>query len=91
MPLVFPNPSRAYDETRKAVRFSGHDGMFEISFFVEVDALTKSSPQTCRSGSTEACYLLAFDMSRRAIYAVAQKIYSRNRNNMLTLTAADFR
>jgi hypothetical protein len=40
--LAFPNPSRSFDEVRNAVRFIGHDGMFQIRFFVEAGALTKS-------------------------------------------------
>ena len=40
MSLAFPNPSRSFDEVRNAVRFIGHDGMFEVPFFVEADALS---------------------------------------------------
>ena len=32
MTLGFPNPSRSFDEVRNAVRFIGHDGMFEVPF-----------------------------------------------------------
>ncbi len=39
MPLIFPNPSRAYDATRRAVRFWGHDSAMEASFYVSEDAL----------------------------------------------------
>ncbi len=39
MTLNFPNPTRSYDERRKAVHFVGHDGVFEIPFFIEADAL----------------------------------------------------
>lgn len=42
MTLAFPNPSRSYDATGKAVRFAGPDGMFEVRFYVEVDALMKA-------------------------------------------------
>lgn len=41
MTLAFPNTARSFDEVRKAVRFFGHDGMFEIRFFVEAEALAK--------------------------------------------------
>ena len=43
MTLEFLNPSRSFDEVRNAMRFIGHDGMFEVPFFVEVEALAKSS------------------------------------------------
>ena len=42
MTLAFPNPSRSFDDARNAVRFIGHDGMFEVRFFVEAGALAKS-------------------------------------------------
>ena len=38
MTLAFPNPSRSFDEVRNAVRFIGHDGMFEVPFFIDADA-----------------------------------------------------
>ena len=34
MTINFPNPSRSYDATRRAVRFWGHDSAMEASFFV---------------------------------------------------------
>ncbi|MGB9389555.1 MAG: DUF1488 family protein, partial [Xanthobacteraceae bacterium] len=34
MTLTFPNQSRSFDATRCAVRFWGHDGAMEASFFV---------------------------------------------------------
>ena len=41
MALGFPNESRYYDEAMHAVRFWGHDGAMEASFFVGGEALTK--------------------------------------------------
>ena len=41
MSLTFPNRSRSYDEAGKRIRFVGHDGMFQISFSVAADAMTK--------------------------------------------------
>ncbi|MGD0314842.1 MAG: DUF1488 family protein [Xanthobacteraceae bacterium] len=38
MALSFPNESRFYDATRRAVRFWGHDSAMEASFFVNADA-----------------------------------------------------
>ena len=37
--LDFPNQSRVFDPTRRAVRFWGHDGAMEWSFYVSEDAL----------------------------------------------------
>ena len=44
MALRFPNQSRSFDATRRAVRFWGHDGAMEGSFFVGEDALMKIQP-----------------------------------------------
>jgi hypothetical protein len=44
MPLSFPNESRAYDATRRAVRFWGNDSAMELSFFVTEDALKRLHP-----------------------------------------------
>lgn len=84
MTLTFPNASRSYDEAGQRVRFIGHDGMFEVPFFVETDALS-----TAASG--EADYLAAFDAWRSTIHDVAREIYGNARRTVYTLTAADFR
>lgn len=84
MTLTFPNRSRSYDETGHRVRFIGHDGMFEVPFFVETDALS-----TAAAG--EAHYLAAFDAARAKIHDVAREIYGNARKTVYVLTAADFR
>lgn len=91
MTLAFPNPSRSFDEARNAVRFTGHDGMFEIRFFVEADALTQSDGALRGAGESETKYLSAFDALRTSIQDVARKAYSHGRRDSYTLTAADFR
>jgi hypothetical protein len=87
--LAFPNRSRNFDETRNAVRFFGHDGMFEIRFLVEATALAGSQPPGTQM--SEAQCLSAFDTMRTSIYNVAAKVYGRHRKNISILTAADFR
>jgi hypothetical protein len=42
--IEFPNHSRSYDRTRRAVRFWGHDSAIEASFFVTGDALELIQP-----------------------------------------------
>ena len=85
--LEFPNPSRSFDELRNAVRFIGHDGMFEVPFFVETAALAKSG----KTQLSEAESLRAFDTARSSIHDVAREAYSHGRRTTYTLTAADFR
>jgi hypothetical protein len=91
MTLAFPNPSRSFDEVRNAVRFTGHDGMFEVRFFVEAGALAKSDTELRRTGASESKCLAAFDALRTSIHNVAREAYSHGRRNSYTLTAADFR
>ena len=88
MTLEFPNISRSYDSALQRVRFSAYDGVFEVPFFVEVDALAGlASPPA----STEAGYLSAFDKAREAIQDVACHVYKRGRKTMYVLTSSDFK
>jgi hypothetical protein len=59
--ISFPNQSRVFDPTRRAVRFWGHDSAMEWSFFVTEDALKRLQPNVLRD---EAGLLLAFDANR---------------------------
>lgn len=89
MALNFPNPTRSFDETRNAVRFVGHDGLFEIRFFVEAGALAEGG-MAPREMSEENC-LSAFDRLLGSIHDVARVAYSHKRLNAYTLCASDFR
>src|ERR1700704_2423198 len=68
MSLRFPNESRSYDPTRRAVRFWGHDSAMEASFFVSEDALKRVQPDMLFD---EAGLLGAFDANRDLICAPA--------------------
>lgn len=89
MTLAFPNPSRNFDEARRGVRFSGHDGMFEISFFVEAAVLAEHQHE--RKVMSEQQYLSAFDAMRTAIHDVAREVYSSHRRHSNILSTTDFR
>jgi hypothetical protein len=89
--LDFPNPSRSFDDVRNAVRFIGHDGMFEVRFFVQASALAQSDAKLGRMPVSEDDYLCAFDALRPAIHDVAREAYSQGRRDPYILTAADFR
>ena len=91
MTLGFPNASRSFDEARNAVRFVGHDGMFEVRFFIAAEALERSEAPLRRTGAWETKCLASFDASRVSIHDVARKAYSRARRDSYTLTLADFR
>ena len=87
MTLSFPNPSRIFDTTRRAVRFWGHDGAMEASFFVSEDALRRLAPEACR----DATGLLAtFDTHRELVLATAAKVYARGRKGSYDLVESDF-
>jgi hypothetical protein len=87
MTLNFPNQSRFFDSTRRAVRFWGHDTAMEASFFVTEDALKQVQPDVRLD---EAGLLSAFDTNRELIYATASKVYARGRKGSYDLQCADF-
>jgi hypothetical protein len=87
MPLSFPNQSRSYDATRRAVRFWGHDSAMEASFFVTEDALKRVNPSM---RTDEAGLLSAFDANRDLIHAIAAKVYARGRKGSYDLDSNDF-
>jgi Protein of unknown function (DUF1488) len=85
--LSFPNQSRFYDATRRAVRFWGHDSAMEASFFVNEDALKRVQSDM---RFDEAGLLRAFDLNRERICAVAAKVYGRGHKGSYDLLLCDF-
>jgi hypothetical protein len=85
--IEFPNHSRSYDRTRRAVRFWGYDSAIEASFFIEEDALQRLQPDVCRN---ESGFLNAFDYNRDAICAAAARLYVRGSRGSYDLVAANF-
>ena len=85
--IEFPNHSRSYDQTRRAVRFWGYDCALEASFFIEEDALRRIQPDT---RSDESGFLNAFDCNRDVICAAAAKLYVRGSRGSYDLVAANF-
>jgi hypothetical protein len=85
--INFPNHSRSYDRTRRAVRFWGADSAIEVSFFVNEDALTTIQPGTSLD---EVGFLSAFDANRDLICAAAARIYVRGKKGSYDLGAGDF-
>ena len=87
MALSFPNASRSYDVTRRAVRFWGYDSAMEASFFVSEEALRRVQPDV---RFDEASLLGAFDAHRDLICATAAKVYMRGRKGSYDLVSSDF-
>jgi Protein of unknown function (DUF1488) len=85
--LSFPNQSRFYDATRRAVRFWGHDSAMETSFYVTEDAFKRIQPDT---RFDEVGTLGAFDANRDLIYAAAAKVYARGHKHSYDLVSSDF-
>jgi hypothetical protein len=85
--IDFPNHSRSYDSTRRAVRFWGHDSAIEASFYLSEDALTRIQPDVRLD---ESGFLNAFDANRDKICAAAAKIYVRGSRGSYDLVAANF-
>src|SRR5271166_1181674 len=72
--IEFPNHSRSYDKTRRAVRFWGHDSAIEASFFIDEDALRRIQPD---ARPDEPGFLDVFDSNRDLICAAAARLYVR--------------
>ncbi|MEH2534954.1 hypothetical protein V1277_005749 [Bradyrhizobium sp. AZCC 1588] len=85
--IEFPNHSRSYDQTRRAVRFWGHDSALEASFFIDEGALRRIQPE---ARPDEPGLLDAFDCNRDVICAAAAKVYVRGRRGSYDLVAANF-
>ena len=88
MTISFPNQSRSYDATRRAVRFWGYDSAMEASFFIEGEALKRIQPDM---RFDEVGLLRAFDLNRDRIFATAAEVYGRRHKGSYDVTAADFR
>jgi len=85
--VTFPNLSRSYDVTRRAIAFWGYDRTMESSFFVTWDALQHIQPNL---NADEAGLLRAFDGNRKLIHEIAAKVYGRGRRAAYTLNTVDF-
>jgi hypothetical protein len=86
MAVSFPNQSRSYDATRRAIRFWGYDRSMESSFYVTADALERIQPNL---KPDVAGLLRAFDSNRDRIYVIAAKVYARGRRGSYDLNVAD--
>jgi hypothetical protein len=84
---MFPNRSRSFDATRRAVRFWAYDSAMEASFFVTEDALKHIQPD---ARLDEVGLLGAFDANRERIQAAAAKVHQRGRKGSYDLVASDF-
>jgi len=85
--VEFPNQSRSYDPTLRAVRFWGYDRSMENTFLVTSDALRRMEPNL---QADEASVLRVFDHNRELIFRIAAKVYARGGGRAYNLVAADF-
>ncbi len=85
--IEFPNHSRSYDQTRRAVRFWGYDSAIEASFFVTEGALKRLQSDAYFD---EPGLLHAFDANRDRICAAAARVYVRGSRGSYDLVAANF-
>jgi hypothetical protein len=86
MTISFPNQSRSFDATRRAVRFWGYESAMETSFFIEEEALRRLEPGV---RTDEGSLLKAFDSNRERIFEAAAKVYARRHKGSYDLTAND--
>ena len=87
MAISFPNQSRSYDTTRRAVRFWGYDSTMETSFFVSEEALKRIQPDM---RCDEVGLLRAFDLNRALICTTAAKVFKRGHKGSYDLLRDDF-
>src|SRR5262249_6206383 len=87
MPLSFPNKSRAFDATRRAVRFWGYDSAMEAAFFITEDALKRVQPDM---RPDEAGWLGRCAGQRGPVGATAAKVYARGHKGSYDLVSTDF-
>ncbi|MDC7784729.1 DUF1488 domain-containing protein [Rhodoplanes sp. TEM] len=85
--LRFPNRSRYYDTTRRAVGFWAHDSAMEAAFFVAEGLLRRLQPGM---STDEPSMLEAFDAHRDRIQAAAVKAYTRGGAGAYALSEDDF-
>ncbi|TDX85025.1 uncharacterized protein DUF1488 [Neorhizobium sp. R1-B] len=88
MALSFLNPARSYDETHRRVRFLGHDGMFEVRFFVSGDVL---ADKLCQRTASADDYLASFDALRPRIQRAAATVYAKTPKSTIVLDLENFR
>ena len=74
MAIAFPNTMRSIDDARRAIRFSGYDGMMEIRFSVDLDALDVLAGHV---HSSDKAYLSTFDEMRARIQQVAARVQEK--------------
>ena len=86
MSINFPNSSRSFDATRRAVRFWGHDRSMECPFFVTANALKHLHPGLTYDADE---ILRAFDNSVERIHAAAARVYARGRRGSYDVDVAD--
>lgn len=74
MPIHFPNTSRSYNPSQRAVRFWGHDSAMEHSFIITAYALRQLQPDVAME---EEALLDVFDSHRDRICQIAANLYAR--------------
>ena len=85
--LQFPNRDRSYDQTRRAVRFWGHEDVLEYQFTITEEALMRISRSIPLD---EADFLRVFDANVDLIKTTAVRVYGRGRKGSYHLVAGDF-
>ena len=87
MALEFPNHMCSIDDTSGTIRFSGHDGMMEVRFTMQLTTLKILLGDT---DVDDHSYLSAFDSLRSRIQDVAIRVYNRSKKSFYILNAEEF-
>jgi hypothetical protein len=84
--LAFVNPSTSFDDVRRAVRFWGHDGPFEVAFLVTCEALDSFRPGM---SDDEASCLSVFNANRQSIHTAASRAYKTGKKSRLVIDRSE--
>ena len=87
MTLEFPNRMCSIDENSGTIRFSGHDGMKEVRFTMQLTTLKKLTGDT---HDDKDAYLPAFDKLRSRIQDVAIGTYNHSKKSFYILDISQF-
>ena len=87
MTLEFPNHMCSIDENSGTIRFSGHDGMKEIRFTMQLITLKELIGG---ADIVNNAYLPAFEKLRSRIQEVAIRIYNRDKKSFYIMDIEQF-
>ncbi len=85
--LIFPNPSRSFNEKQGRITFWGYDSAIEIIVHLDNKAIRLMAPDGAQDENT---ILALFDVNRQRIEQAAATAYLHRPQRSLHLSVGDF-